>query len=314
MAHETQRYLYAKDTAKNIKSHFRTYLIYCSYFHRVAVPANPDTLVGFAEFMSFTAGYQHIKHLFSSVRLLHSVYNADCVENDFRVDAALQSLKRKLAKTPLQVLPIEPQILKSMALFLDFEKPADQAFWASLLVGFFCLLRKKSLVPKSLQTFNSRTELARRKVAIYPTENSAFIYANFSKTNQFSDRDIVLPLVGNPESILNPVKALDVLFSKNPANPDDPAFTYIESGVKSCITYNKFTVRLKNILGLVGLNPKLYSGHSLRRGGACWLYKQGGDHLKIRYAGDWASDVFVRYVWIDMNQRLKAQALMSINC
>ena len=99
-AHETQRYLYARDTAKNIKSHIRTYLIYCTYFHRTAVPADADTLVGFAELMSYTVGYQHIKHLFSSVRLLHNIYNADCIENDFRVDAALQSLKRKLAKTP----------------------------------------------------------------------------------------------------------------------------------------------------------------------------------------------------------------------
>ena len=183
-----------------------------------------------------------------------------------------------------------------------------------MLVGFFCLLRKKSLVPKSLQLFNSNTELSRKKIAVYPDENLALIYSNFSKTNQFSDRDIVLPLVGNPNSILNPVKALDILFSNNPASPDDPAFTYFENGMKSCVTYQKFTIRLKKILGLAGLNPKLYSGHSLRRGGACWLYKQGGDHLMIRYAGDWASDIFVRYVWIDMNQRLDAQTLMTRNC
>jgi hypothetical protein len=313
-AHETQRYLYAKDTSKNIKSHIRTYLIYCTYFNRIAIPADANTLVGFAEFMSFTVGYQHIKHLFSSIRLLHSIFNLDCLQNDFRVDAALQSLKRKLAKTPLQVLPIEPEILTAMALFLDLNKPADQAFWASLLVAFFCLFRKKSLVPKSRRDFNSQTELSRRKIAVYPDENLAFVYANFSKTNQFCERETVLPLVGNPNSILNPVAALDKLFKQNPANPDDPAFTYFENGRKFCITYDMFTVRLKKILFLAGYNPKLYSGHSLRRGGACWLYKQGGDHLMIRYAGDWASDIFVRYVWIDINQRLKAQKLMSTNC
>ena len=118
-AHQTQRFLYAKNTAKNIKSHWRTFLIFCTYFRRVAVPADPDTLVCFAEFMSFTVGYQHIKHLFSSIRLLHDVHNLDFVQNDFRVDAALQSLKRKLKRTPLQVLPIDPKIMRSMLLFLD---------------------------------------------------------------------------------------------------------------------------------------------------------------------------------------------------
>ena len=313
-AYETQRYLYARDTAKNIKSHMRTYLIYCTYFQRTAVPADSDTLVAFAEIMSFTAGYQHIKHLFSSIRLLHDIFNIDCIQNDFRVDAALQSLKRKLAKTPLQVLPIEPKVLSAMALFLDFEKPADQAFWASLLVGFFCLFRKKSLVPKSQRLFNPKLELSRRKLAVYPDENVAFVYANFSKTNQFCEKEVVLPLVGNSNAVLDPVRALNNLIRNNPANPDDPAFTYFENGKKLCITYDLFTVRLKKTLLLAGYNPKLYSGHSLRRGGACWLFKQGGDTLMIRYAGDWASDIFVRYVWVDMNQRLKAQILMSSSC
>ena len=289
-------------------------MIFCTYYKRVAVPANVDTLVCFAEFMSFTAGYHHIKHLFASVRLLHDIYNVEFIQSDFRVDAALQSLKRKLKKTPLQVLPIDPKILTSMALFLDFNKPEDQAFWASVLVGFFCMFRKKSLVPKSRLAFDPHTELSRRKVAVYHQENIAFIYANFSKTNQFCERDIVLPLIGNPQSLLNPVVALNQLFSKNPADLDDPAFTYIQNGRKCCITYQMFTSKLKKLLFLAGFNPKLYSGHSLRRGGACWLYSQGGDHLMIRYAGDWASDTCMPYVWLDVNQRLAAQKLMTFRC
>ena len=75
------------------------------------MPADSDTLVTFAELMSLTAGYEHIKHIFGSIKLLHAIYNIDFIDQDFRVDVALQSLKRKLAKTPLQVLPIKPDIL-----------------------------------------------------------------------------------------------------------------------------------------------------------------------------------------------------------
>ena len=153
----TQQYLYAPGTAKNIKSHLRTYLIFCAYFGRTAVPADTDTLVAFAEMMSCSAGYQHIKHIFSSIKLLHTIYNIEFLEYDFRVDTALQSLKRRLAKTPLRVLPMTPDILLSIYAFLDMSKPQDQALWASFVVAFFCMFRKKSLVPHTLAKFDFRS-------------------------------------------------------------------------------------------------------------------------------------------------------------
>ena len=113
----TQQFLYAPGTAKNIKSHIRTFLIFCAHFQRAAVPADSDTLVAFSELMSVTAGYAHIKHIFASIKLLHVIYHADFIESDFRLDSALQSLKRRLAKTPLRVLPMTPDILKSLYVF-----------------------------------------------------------------------------------------------------------------------------------------------------------------------------------------------------
>ena len=155
---QTQLYLYAPGSARNIKSHIRTYLIFCCYFDRIAVPADNDTLVTFAELMAVTAGYAHIKHIFGSVKLLHTIYNIVFIEHDFHVDVALQSLKHKLAKTQLQVLPINPDILKSLVLFMDLNKNEDQALWASFLVAFYCMFRKKSLVPETMHKFNSATK------------------------------------------------------------------------------------------------------------------------------------------------------------
>ena len=37
---QTQLYLYAPGSARNIKSHIRTYLMFCTYFNRVAIPAH----------------------------------------------------------------------------------------------------------------------------------------------------------------------------------------------------------------------------------------------------------------------------------
>ena len=260
--------------------------------------------------MSLTAGYAHIKHIFGSIKLLHTIYNVDFLEYDFRVDVALQSLKRKLAKTPLQVLPINPDILRSIALFLDFTKPQDQALWSSFLVAFFCMFRKKSLVPESLKKFDPVKGLSRMKIALHPEQSLALVYANFAKNIQFCERDIVIPLIAIPGSLLCPVSALTNLFEKNPLPVDSPAFSYLENGKVMCITYPLFTKRLKQLLSLCGVNPNLYSGHSFRRGGASYLYKLGADPILIKLSGDWLSDSYLRYVSVDLEHRMNAQQLM----
>ena len=158
------------------------------------------------------------------------------IEHDFRVDVALQSLKRKLAKTQLQVLPINPDILKSLVLFMDLNKNEDQALWASFLVAFYCMFRKKSLVPETMHKFNSATGLSRIKISMYPEQNLALVYANFAKNIQFCERDIVIPLIAIPNSVLCPVTALQNLFDNNQVPAESPAFSYLKNGKLCCIT------------------------------------------------------------------------------
>ena len=241
--------------------------------------------------MSVNVGYQRIKHIFSSIKLLHKVYNVDFLDYDFRVDIALQSLKRRLAKTPLRVLPMTPDILKAIYLFLDMSKPDDQALWSSFLVAFFCMFRKKSLVPESLKKFDSG--LSCRKVSIHIDQGVTFIYSNFAKNVQFCERDIVIPLLKIPNSILCPVTALHTLLTNNPMPEHAPLFSYKQSGHIKCVTYAVFTSRLKQLLSRAGLSPDLYSGHSFRRGGASFLFSLGADPITIKFLGDWLSDSYL---------------------
>ena len=307
----TQSYMYAPDTAKNIKSHLRTYVIFCTYFNRCLIPADTDTLVAFCEMLSLTCGYPHIKHILSSVKLLHRTYNVDFIEHDFRVDCALQSLRRKLLRVPLQVFPITPKVLLAIHSFMDMNDPEDQALWSSFLVAFFCMFRKKSLIPESVQKFDTKTGLSRRKITVHKEQNLALIYANFSKVIQYGQREIVLPIVGIPGSPLDPVTSLYNLFEKNPVAADCPAFSFLKNGKMGVITYPGFTKRLKKLLQLSGFNPALYSGHSFRRGGATFLYNCGADAVMIKACGDWGSDCFLNYVWLSLDQRLKSQQLMA---
>ena len=93
-------------------------------------------------------------------------------------------------------------------------------------------------------------------------ENTALVYSNFSKTNQFLNRSAVIPLCSNETKALDPIFHLTKLYSTElPLHY--PAFSYIDNNVVKCITYTQFTTKLKALLDMVGYSPELYSGHSL---------------------------------------------------
>ena len=165
-AHETQGFLFAPATKKNVRSHIRQFILFCVYFKRNILPADKETLVAFFELYSITASYDHLKNVYSSIKFLHKALNLPFIEDEFQVTTIMQSIKRKLAKTPFQVLPITPKILLDMYNFIDISKPLDLALWCSFLVAFYCLLGKANVAPKSLADFDPTRELSRQKIII----------------------------------------------------------------------------------------------------------------------------------------------------
>ena len=146
--------MFSSGTRRNIKSHLRQYILFCCHFKKTIVPAERDTLVAFFELFSLSVGYDHLKNVYSSIKFLHKALNLPFLEEEYQVNTILQSLKRKLAKVPFQVMPITPKILCDLYNFIDINSPVDLALWSSFLVAFYCLFRKANVAPKSLSTFN----------------------------------------------------------------------------------------------------------------------------------------------------------------
>ena len=303
----TQGYRFATNSAKNMVSNIRTFLYFCTYFGLDALPASTTTLCLFAELMAQTVTFGHIKNIMSSIKYLHAAYNYEYPSNDFGLDTTLQGLKRKLSRTPFQVLPVTPKILKIMYNFLDMRRTSDLARWCSFLVAFFCLFRKKNTVPEFSAPSKEKT-LLRRHIEVDVENNLVYIYCNFSKTNQFGSSNLVIPVPGNDDPCLDLVKHLATLFIRVDVDMDKPAFSYSQS---SFIHYKLFTDRLKSLLTQAGFDARLYSGHSFRRGGASFLYQVGGSILQIMSSGDWSSSCFTRYLFLTEEERMDAQLLMS---
>ena len=304
---KTQSFKYAKNSASNVLSAIRQFLYFTNHFRQQQLPVSVDTLVCFLEFMAKTSSYGHLKHLLSSVKYLHVALDYEFPENSFQVDTTMQGLKRRLANVPFQVLPLTPQILRKMYRHIDIRKPEDQALWCAYLCSFYGLLRKANAVPESVK-FDPRKVLVKRNIHVDIVNNMVYLYIGFGKTNQFGGRDTIIPIPGNEDEALDPVRHLYALLSCSAGGADTPAFSF---GNSQFITYSKFTTRLKALLKLAGYNADLFSGHSFRRGGASFLHACGGSALMVQSSGDWSSQCFTRYLYLSEAERLKAQSLIS---
>ena len=303
----TQSYRFAKNSARNMISNIRSYVFFITFFSLQLLPADPLHLCSFMELMALTSGYGHLKNVLASVKYLHEAYGHSFPSNNFSLDTTMQGLKRRLARTPFFVMPLTPRILSMMYRFLDMSKPEDLALWTSYLTAFYCLLRKANVVPESAQ-FNPSQILTRGHIVLDRTNKIVYIHVSFTKTIQFCQRDLIIPVPSNANPSLDLYRHMELLLDSVDVPVTAPAFSYSQ---KHFINYRQFTVRLKDLLSKCGLSPNLYSGHSFRRGAASYLHQVGGSILQIQAAGDWTSQCFTRYLYLSTEERLKAQHLVA---
>ena len=310
----TQSYYYARASARNVLSHIRQWVCFTIFFGLILLPARTEDLILFTELMALSCGYDHIKAVIGSIGFLHKNLDLPFPGDSFQLRLTLQSFKRKLAKAPNQALPISPEHLVAMYRYIDISDPQDLAVWSCILVGFFGLLRKKSICPEDLTSMDPVKILTVRKIAIDKQNDIALLYINFAKNIQFGQRDLTIPLVSNHCRALDPVFHLDLLLSQTRAPLDSPAFSYrTKSGSLGFVSHKMFTSKLKSLLSRAGFSPERFSGHSLRRGGATFLHQCGASTLQIQACGDWLSSVFTRYLFVSLDQRIQSQRLMSRN-
>ena len=301
----TQSFRFARASAQNIISGIRSWAYFCSYFNLEITPASVQNIIWFLELNSVTSGYAHVKHLLRSVHFLHQATNTPFPTGSFEIETTLQGLKRRLSSKPKQALPITPVELRRMYQHVHTRKLNDLAHWCSHLTTFYGMFRKANTVPPSAQYDEDRT-LKRKHFLI--TDDKVLVYVDFSKTIQFSNREYVIPIPKNDDPALDLHRHLSELFRRVDASQESPAFSF---GKSSFVTYTTFTSMLRKWLGCAGLNPEDFTGHSFRRGSATFLHRCGGTILQIKASGDWATDVFTRYLHLSMEEREKAQSLIS---
>ena len=286
---------------------WKTFLVFCFYFNLPWLPTTSEVVCLYAQFLSQSfRATSSIRNYVSGVKTLHSLLELDiAMFQTTELKLALKGLARLKPHCPKQAAPITPHILRAMAGHMDFSLPEHRVYWALFLFAFFTFARKSNLVssPKS----NNQV----RRGDIKVRKSGLLVCFRWSKTNQFGSRKHFVPVVAIPGSILCPVQAYKKMISLVPGGPDSPAFLLPHPDSEPTpVSYPQLQVFLRHIVSRTGLDSSQFSSHSFRRGGATWAFRSRVPGELIKSHGDWASDAYLKYLDLTIDQRLTVAQTM----
>lgn len=302
----SQRQAYAFGTRKNLKSQWTAFFMFCIYFEVDIEKLEEAQLCAFLQFLSRSLkSYSSLLNYLSAVKTLYSLMDKKLPFEGINVKLTMKGLKRVLAKPVDQARPIDPYILTSIHGMLDMSCELELVVWCSLLFSFFLMLRSSQLFPK---TSASRyiTNIIRHKDVKF-VDGILLVRITWSKTIQFQQKCLILPLAVIPNSVLCPVTAYLEMLKVVDTRSSSPLFSLRGKH----ITYAQYTVIFRKLLCRAGYDGSQFTSHSLRRGGATWAFKKGVPENLIKTQGDWASEAFRSYLDVEVDQRLTVFKMMS---
>ena len=149
-------------------------------------------------------------------------------------------------------------------------------------------------------------------VRIFTSQHGAFLNIHATKTIQFFQRALCVPLPSIPGSPLCPVAALQHHLRLNAVRPSDPLFSVLSGAdhITRPLTFRHFSSFLARVVAALGLDPRAYSPHSFRRGGATFAFECNVPAEHIKFQGDWSSDAYL--VYLEMSPAQKRRAVNSM--
>ena len=176
---------------------------------------------------------------------------------------------------------------------------------ALFLVAFFSFLRISNLVPRTQRDISHHNPLYLKRSSVRFSSRGAVLLVTRTKTLQFNQRTLEIPLPFIPGSPLCPVSALRTYLQCVPAEPFSPLFGLCINGQYQPILAHHYTSFIKRAVSSIGLDPKNYSSHSFRRGGASFAFNNCAPTEFIKSHGDWLSDAYLVYLTMSNDEKFK---------
>ena len=173
---------------------------------------------------------------------------------------------------------------------------------ACILTGFFSFFRSSNLLPKSQSQFHSLRQLSRASFRFYPW--GVVLSFFYTKNRQFPDEPLCRPIPKIQHSVICPLRTLQQHFKQFPAPPSSPAFLVSENSRIRSLSVAELRTAIKSLVSILHLDPRHYSTHSLRRGGATFAFASGLPSELIKLQGDWHSQAYEVYLTFPLQERI----------
>ena len=305
----SKRKAYAAGTMINLKTQWKTYFMFCIYFELDPFALSSTNICAYLQFISRSlSSYSSVINYLGAVKVLCNLLDLTYPKQDMDLKLTLKGLRRTMAKEVKQAQPITPNILLDMFSVIDIHDPGHITYWCAFLFLYFLMFRSSQLFPKTTNVSLLCKVLKRKDVTI--VNDMCFVSVNWSKTIQYKQKKVTIPLrrlVGSP---LCPVAAFELMCELVPASAESVAFGSTRGGY-SPILYGQFQKKLRKFLTAANYDAAAYSSHSFRRGAATWAFKNGVPEHMIKLYGDWSSDAYRRYLDVDLSQKVKVFDCMA---
>ena len=277
------------------------------------VPASSQTICLYAAFLARTHKFSSIQNYLNIIDIIHKEF---CLPNplkeNWHLSSLLTDIKHVKGNLVKQKLPITVNILLHIHEYLNLSSSVNPSFWAICLVAFFGMFRKSHLLAKTGKSFDPKKQLVRSDFEFFPWR--ALVKVHWSKTIQFRERTILIPLPGLRALPFVQWEQFCMLFSFSPkAGLDDQAFVWVDplKLIPQSFTYNLFMSKLREVLHSAGLSGADFGTHSFCRGGASFAFQSALPVELIKILGDWKSNAVLLYLTVPLNIRVQATRILS---
>ena len=273
------------------------------------MPISEANLARYIAYLEAKLTYNSIKQYLNIVRLLHLEHGfPNPLKTSWYLQSLLSGCKRVLGNKQTPKLPMTLPLLEKIFQKLDLASPFHLVFWAACLLAFFSFLRKSNLFFGHCAGRSSY--LKRGEVKFHP--QGATLHISHTKTIQYQERELVIPVPHIPGSYMCPSTALRLIYKLVTGPANSPLLSYPTHAGPKALSYLSFTNTLKSLLQELGISPSLYSGHSFRRGGATFAFACNLPSELIKEQGGWRSDCYQRYLEPDLATKFTVAKAMAV--
>ncbi len=260
-------------TISNHRCMFRKWIAFCRSHQVQYINPSTATICAYIEFLAqrFTS-YKAICNYVSAIKLLHN-YTQEKLDNiqDFQVTIMLRATSLTLRNIPQRKQPLTIDHLFTLCNLCKTQGTTGAVIRLGLLLGYFGFLRASNICPPNRKAFDGTRHITRGDITVAPP--GLVLALKWSKTMQVMNQPTKIPIPAMTCEVIDPVRAHQDMCEKIPAQPHRPLLILPDGNI---LTISQFRSYLKALLRGAGLSTKLYSAHSLRRGGATTTHKAGG--------------------------------------